>query len=238
MKNILLIALGLIILAGCKKSSNDEFNQANQNAAEKYIKRIEITSDSESKIIIINYDSQGNISSVTDGESSGFPSYDQGNGSLSSVENEDETMNISDLYEAPYDAFETGTVLQYDANNNPVKLEVFEDGYDSEVLTGEISYDAAPNPFFYTLKAAKIIDVLDRVELNFGQQQSPAIIKARKLLPYNNIKSMVFKDNEGNTRCEIQADYIYNSDKYPESATITYLTSDETNITTVRYYYR
>ncbi len=116
-------------------------------------------------------------------------------------------------------------------------LQVIDDDFVSEVLTGEIIYDANPNPFFYTLKAAKIIDVLDRVELDFGPQ-TPSIIKARKLLPFNNITGMIFKDAGGNTKYEVHIEYSYSSDKYPISDTVNAFSSEESSTYSVNYSYK
>ena len=235
---LLLTILGIFVfVSGCKKTE-DEFHDANVDVAAKYICRMEIISNvpAENKTILVNYDAENRVSSITDGTNSRFFNYDSGN-NLSSVTDEGEPLNVNDLYQSPYDAFETGNVLEYDANKNPKKIEVYEDGYLSELLIGEITYDPKPNPFFYTLKAAKAIDILDRVDLDFGQQSS-SIIKARQLFPYNNIRAMIFKDHSGITKYEVQIGYTYGADNYPLNATVNALSPDETRIYSVSYFYR
>ncbi len=228
----------LIFLSGCQKSSEEEFNDANGDIAEKYIKRLEITSNvvTENVTYWVNYDSENRVSSVTDGTSSHIFSYNSNN-NLATVTDQGETLNVNDLYQSPYDAFETGNVLEYDAKGNPIRIECFEDGYNSDPLIGEVTYDPNPNPFFYTLKAAKIIEVLDRVDLNFGAQ-SPSIIKARLLLPYNNISGMIFKDLSGNTKYEVHIDYTYTADKYPISAVVNAVSANESRIYEAKYFYK
>ena len=241
MKKVLLLNILVIfvVLSGCKKTE-DEFNDANGNVKAKYLSRMEITSSvpKENKIINVYYDAENRVSSITDGTNSHFFNYNSSN-SLTSVTDGGEPMNVSDLYQAPYDAFETGHVLEYDANKNPKTIEVYEyEGSSlSEVLTGEISYDPKPNPFFYTLQAAKVIEVLDRVDLNFSSAP-PSIIKARQLFPYNNIRAMIFKNQAGITKDEVQIEYVYDSDNYPISATVNALSPDETRIYHVYYFYK
>jgi hypothetical protein len=228
----------MFVISGCKKSTEEEFNAANGDIAQKYIKRLDIISNdaSENKTFVVNYDSENKVSSMTDGISGHFFVYDTDN-NLSSITDEGGPFNVNDLYQAPYDAFETGNVLEYDSKLNPVKIQVYENEYPSDPLIGEIIYDLNPNPFFYTLKAAKIIDVLDRVDLNFGIQSS-SIIKARKLLPYNNIKGMIFKDLAGNTKYEVQVDYTYDADKYPTSADVYALSPEKSYSYSARYFYK
>lgn len=228
----------IMILSGCQKSTEEGFNSANGDVAEKYLKRLEISSSvsSENVTIYVNYDNQNRVSSVTDGTVSHFFTYNSNN-SLVSVTDEGETLNVSDLYQSPYDAFETGNVLDYDNKGNPVRIEWFEDGYYADPLVGEITYDPNPNPFFYTLKAAKIIDVMDRVSLNFGGQ-GQSIIKARQLLPYNNINGIIFKDLSGNTKYEVHISYTYDADKYPVSAVANAQSTDDSRVYEAHYFYR
>ena len=227
-----------LIFSGCSKSSEDEFNNANGPIAEKYISQFEIVSTdvSENKTYVVNYDGENRVSSIIDGTEATLFNYNTTN-NLATVTSEGEVLDVNDLYQSPYDAFETGTVLEYDTKGNPKKIEVYEDGYNSELLVGDITYDPAPNPFFYTLKAARVIDVLDRVDLNFGPQ-SPSLIKAKLLLPYNNIKSMIFKDIAGNTKYEVQIASTYDAENYPTRATVTAISTEETKSYLVKYFYK
>jgi len=223
-----------IILFGCSKTE-DGFNDANPDAVEKLIKKLVVIYDNESFSYTVNYDPDKKVTSISDGSSSAFLSYSTNN-SLNSVTHKNETFNMSELYQAPYDAFDVGSVLEYDDKGNPILIEVYENGYGSEILLGEIIYDKNPNPFFYTLKAAGLIDVLDRVELNFGFS-NPVISKARQLLPFNSIKSMIFRDYDGITRSEVHIDYDYDIDGYPKNAIVSYLSSTESGVYNIYYHY-
>jgi hypothetical protein len=246
MKKIPLLSSVLFIavtsLLSCDKATTvDDFEEANGSIVEKQVKRIETNySDAwvENYNIIINYDGNNKVSSVSDGEFTKFFNYDS-SGDLMSVSDNgnDYTLTISDLYQAPYDVFDKGEVLEYDDKGNPTKISVFEDGYNSSTLIGDIFYDPNPNPFFYTLKAANIIDILDNVEFNFGYQ-SPTIIKAKQLLPFNNISGMIFKDSNNETKIEIQFDYTYDNDGYPIRADVYTFIQGESDSHIVNFYYR
>jgi len=232
--SILFTALFII---SCSKSTEEEFIEANGNVAEKYITRFQIIDDNgENTTYIINYGEGNKVSSVTDGNSTAFLNYNASD-DLSTVTDENETFDIDDLYQAPYDAFEKGNVLDYDDKGNPIKIEVYEDGPGSEVFIGTIIYDPNPNSFFYTLKAAGVIDVLDSVDLDFGIG-SAIIIKARRLFPNNNIRTMIFKDQAGITRQEVQIGYNYDEDGYPASAVVNAFSLDETSSHTLIYTYK
>ena len=141
---------------------------------------------------------------------------------------------MEELYESPYDAFETGDVLEYDENGNPELLEFREDEYDydmddyvTKLYTAELVYDDAPNPFYYTLQAGGLIDVLDGVQLNFSvNPQLPEIVQARLLFPVNNLSQIIYKDEEGEIVYTINANFVYDEDNYPTSATVTAVSSD------------
>ncbi|MEZ4779596.1 MAG: hypothetical protein R2786_09475 [Flavobacteriaceae bacterium] len=236
MKKIALLFI-IVLTLSCSKSTEDEFNEVNGNVAEKYVKRLQVLDNvNGNSSITINYGEGNRVTSITDGNATTFFNYDSSN-NLSSINDSNETFNMSELYQAPYDAFETGQVLEYDDNSNPIKIKVYEDGYGSELLTGTIVYDANPNPYFYTLKAAGGIAVLDMVDLNFGITD-PSIIKARNLFPNNNIRSMIFKDDSGITKYEVQFDYTYGSDKYPVSASVSALSVDESSSYDLIYTYK
>jgi len=238
-KKILVIStiLSVSLLFSCSKSSEDEFNDSNGDVAQKYIKHFQIIDNTNENIsYTVNYGTGDKVSSITDGNTNTFLNYDESN-NLNSIVDDNETFDIDELYQSPYDAFETGNVLEYDDKANPIKIEVYEDGYGSDILIGNIIYDPNPNPFFYTLKAAGIIDVLDRVDLNFGYS-NPSIIKARLLLPYNNIRTMIFKDASGITKYEVQIEYNYDDDKYPISANVNTLSQNESSTYTLFYTYR
>ena len=175
----LVVILVVLFSEGCKKSAQDEFNNANGITAEKYIQRVEIFSSisKENKSYTVNYDGSNRVSSITDGSQSSFFNFSSDD-VLMNVSDGKKPFIINDLYQSPYDAFETGDVLEYDLNGNPIRIQVYENGHNSNLLIGEIIYDANPNPFFYTIKAAGLIDVIDHVDLNLNST-SPNIIKAR-----------------------------------------------------------
>lgn len=225
-----------IISCGGSSSIEDDFEEVNNNVVEKLIKRIEISfpsNSSENATILINYDGNNRVSSISDGSSTKFFNYDS-SGNLALFSDNYDSFKISDLYQAPYDVFDNGDVLLYDSKGNPSKIQVVDGG---SVLTGDVTYDSKPNPFFYTLKAAKIIDVLDQVQLNFGVN-SPSIVKARKLLPNNSITGIIFKDSSNKTVAETQFDYVYDADGYPTSASVFYLNSNETYRININYFYK
>jgi hypothetical protein len=234
---IIVFATILSFSMSCKKST-EEFTIANGQVAEQFVKRIDIFSSipSENKSYTINYDGAGRVSSITDGSQSRFFNY-ASSGSLDKISDGDDALIINNLFQTPYCAFEIGDVLEYDNVGNPKRILVYEDGYGSQILTGEIIYDAAPNPFFYTLRAAGLLDVLDRVDLNM-RYQSPVIIKARLLLPLNNIIGGIFKNEQGITKYEVHATYQYSSARYPISATIDIITPDDVKVYTVNYYFK
>lgn len=224
------VLLALICLTNCSESASDEFDDTNPNAVAKYIETVSVVSaqdPSENTTITVNYDANGRVSSVTDGVDSSLFAYSDGE--LSAISGQGDNLNVEELYDSPYDAFETGVVNQYDANGNPTNITFYEYQYNWQTnteeqvpYTAEVSYDAKPNPYFYTLDAAGIIDALDQVSLDFTvNMASPEIIQARALLPLNNISGIVYKDDQGEVVYEIEADYIYNSDDYPTSATVT-----------------
>ena len=136
---------------------------ANPDAVARYIKTITMYLRKIMKRIqlsLLIYDANNRVSSITDGTETSLLVYE--NNQLANVTEGGETMNVEDLYESPYDAFETGEVINYDNNGNPQNLRFYETEYDwetnSDVTTeyrAEIIYDAKPNPYFYTLQAAE-----------------------------------------------------------------------------------
>ncbi len=234
---VLSTVMSIIFLLSCSKSADDDFDDANGDVAKKYIKHVQIIeNEGENRIYTVNYGTGDRISSISNGNSSAFFNYSEAD-ELSSVVDDNDTFDIDELYQSPYDAFETGNVIEYDEKANPIKIEVYEEESVSNLLIGDIIYDPNPNPFYYTLKAAGVIDVIDRVDLNFGYS-NPSIIKAKQLLPYNNIRAMIFRDESGITKYEVQIDYKYDEDKYPISAVINALSVDETSTYTILYSYK
>ena len=192
MKKVKLFYLLFTVLAltvGCDNKSTEEvFEEINGQVAEKLISKIEGRDIYGEKIsIIFNYNGENRISSISDGSQTTTFNYSAQGELISSVSknypnDEPSIFNISELYLAPYDVFDSGEVLEKDSNNNPKKILVYDNGYGSESYIGDIFYDDKPNPFFYTIKSSSMLDVLDQTYFNFGFQ-SPEIVKVKELLP-------------------------------------------------------
>ena len=227
---VTLLTVLAVFMSCSEDSATDEFNAANQNASVKLITNLSVVSAqdaSENQSVTINYNGNNQVANITDGVETSILVYDNDN--LTNVTGEGETLNVEELYQSPYDAFETGEVLQYDSNMNPVSIRFLEEEFDFFNNTmnvveyyAEIEYDATPNPFFYTLEAAGIIDVLDNVDLNFSMDvQAPEIVQARLLLPTNNIKKITYKDEDLTPIYQIVANYVYDAQNYPSTGTVT-----------------
>ena len=245
---ITLLTVLAVFMSCSEDSATDEFNQANQNASVKLITNLSVVSAqdaSENQSVTINYNGNNQVANITDGVETSILVYDNDN--LTNVTGEGETLNVEELYESPYDAFETGEVLQYDSNMNPISIRFLEEEFDFVANTmsvveyfAEIEYDATPNPFFYTLEAAGIIDVLDNVDLNFSMDvQAPEIVQARLLLPTNNIKKITYKDEDLTPIYQIVANYVYDAQNYPSTGTVTStdLEDDSVSVYTTTFTY-
>ncbi len=251
MKNtfLRLAFLALVFLSSCSDSTSDEFNNINPEAVARYIETIAMVSAQdaqENTTITVNYDGNNRVTNVTDGTETGLLVYE--NDDLSNVSGQGESFDIEELYQSPYDAFEVGEVLEYDNSGNPVRIKFLEYAYDWETntevtldYTAIVTYDSRPNPYFYTLQAAGVIEVLDGVDLNFGMAPNAAeIVQARMLFPLNNITRIQYNDENGDPVYDVSIDYVYNSDNYPTTATVTGTSYDEDfegNPTTTEEFY-
>ncbi|WP_299223758.1 hypothetical protein [uncultured Psychroserpens sp.] len=251
-KFLSIFSLAIILFTACDSdSTSDEFMDNNPDAIARLITSISVVSaqdPTDNATITINYDSNNRVTSVSDGEDTGILAYE--NGELASLTSNMETFNVEDLYESPYDAFETGEVINYDSNNNPQNIRFFETEYDwqtnSDVTVeyrAEVMYDDKPNPYFYTIQAAGGIAIMDEVELNFSADvNAPEIVQARMLFPSRNIKKVTYSDMDGEVLGDVVADFAYNSDNYPTSGTVTETKYDdgvafEINVFTLTYTY-
>ncbi|SHI62843.1 hypothetical protein SAMN04487911_1048 [Arenibacter nanhaiticus] len=238
-KTMCLVSIFLVSIlnTSCENESvSDEFKDKNGNVKEKSIKSISTTSAQDSQNnnqIILSYNTDGSLNSISDGmDTSIFVFKDD---ELKSITGGGDHLNVEELYKSPYDAFETGNVLNYDDNGNPEVIAFYEEEYDynmeefiTKAYTAEISYDDTHNPFFYTLEAAGIINVLDGVKLNFSTSpQASEIIQARLLFPNNYPSQIVYKDEEGEAVFMINANSVYDEDNYPTSTTITTVSLDD-----------
>lgn len=224
------VFLATLLTFSCSDSASDEFDDANPDAEARYIETVTVVSaqdSDENATITVNYDANDRVSSITDGTDSSLFVYNDGD--LSNITGQGDNLNIEELYQSPYDAFETGEITTYDNHGNPSTITFYETEYDFEndvtvevEYTANISYDDNLNPYFYTMDAAGIIDVLDNVNLNLTMNaSSDQAIAARMLLPLNNITGIAYSDEEGNLVYNIEADYVYNDVDYPVSGTVT-----------------
>ncbi|MGJ8715265.1 MAG: hypothetical protein ACSHXG_09200 [Maribacter stanieri] len=246
--HLLLLSSIAVINFSCEKSTSEEFEDVNGNVETKLITSIDIKSvedPDESNNILFSYNGDLRLTSIYDGMETTNFTYEDGN--LSNVTGNGDNGNVEELYESPYDAFETGQVEEYDENGNPSVLQFIEYDYDymtgeEEVVyyTAEISYDNKPNPFYKTAEAAGMIDVLDQIKLNFAvAPQAEEIVRAKALFPNNNPSQIVYKNAEGEIEYTINLSYTYDGD-YPTAATVSSVSADGgdnvTYLTTFTYY--
>lgn len=213
-----------------EESVSDEFQDANGDVKEKLIKTVTYVSPEhpeDNLIIRFSYNNDGTLNTVSNGEDTSIFLYE--NSELETITGSDDNLTIEEMYQSPYDAFEIGQVVSYDENGNPEEIQFFEEEYDagsgdyiSKVYTATLTYDDAPNPFYYTMVAGGLIDVLDNVQLNFSlTPQSSEIVQARLLFPVNNLSQITYRNEEGETVYSINANYKYDTDNYPTSGTVT-----------------
>jgi len=252
LKFLSIFALAAILCTACDDdSTTDEFMDQNPNAVARLITNIDVVSAqdvNENSNIEITYDSDNRVTNISEGIDAALLAYEDGD--LANIASDGDNFAIEELYESPYDAFETGEVINYNNDGNPIALRFFETEYDwdtnSDITTeyrADIEYDDKPNPYFYTIQAAGGIEIMDNVELNFSANPSaPQIVQARLLFPSKNIKKITYKDINGNLLAEVVADFAYNSDNYPTSGTVTATEYDdedgnETSIYSLTYTY-
>ncbi len=233
-----LIAISLLFIACSEESVTDEFQDANGKVEEKLVKSIAYVSPEhpeDNMNIRFSYDNDLRLHTISDGSDTSIFLY--GDDGLETITGSSDNLTMEELYQSPYDAFETGNVVSYDGNGNPEVIEFFEEEYDqgfgdyiTKVYTAQLDYDDAPNPFYYTMEAGGLIEVLDNVRLNFSlTPQAPEIVKARLLFPLNNLSQIVYKNEEGEIVYTVNADFDYDEDNYATSATITAVSVMDSN---------
>lgn len=239
-KPILFLSAALsILLASC----GGDDSPSPVTSTEKYILSVQTSSsDDTPQSLFVTYNANGRVTSVNDGTDTHTMTYSS-NGDLDNVSGGSDPLSMSELYQDPYNGFEVGDVVAYDSNGNPTELRLYERDYDDSILEeykAFITYDSEPNPFYYTLKAAGIIEVLENVELNMSSvPQSPELIMAKKLLFVNNPKTFVVKHLDGTIVSEVTAMYTYDADGYATSGTFNSSNEDgESSSSIATYTYR
>jgi hypothetical protein len=234
-----LIVSTISILTSCNEESvSDDFEEVNGDVAVKLMESISVSDaedSSDNTTVTMYYTNDGKLNTISDGSETNVFVYDNDN-KLTRITSDGDNLNMEELYESPYDAFDTGEVVEYDDNNNPKKIEFLVeeciddywcDEYEVKIYTAELSYDDAHNPFYHTFNAGGIIDVLDNVELNFGSSQSPEIVKVKDLFPMNNLSQIIYKNEEGDPLVSLNINFSYDDENYPTSATITTVDIEE-----------
>lgn len=233
---IIVFTISLIATSCNDDSATDEYEKVNGKVKDKLITSIALSNSEnpeDNQKIIMSYNSNGTLNTINKDEENSIFIYD--GDQLTNITGNEGNITIEDLYESPYQAFETGTVLNYDDNGNPKKIQFPQYEYDSSVnddvlknYTAEVTYDDAHNPYYSTLKSAGIISILDKVKFNFNPNpQSEDIVIARTLFPNNNPSQVTYKDEEGYIVFSTTINYVYDEDNYPTSATITYVSLED-----------
>lgn len=219
----------MTLFSSCSESTvTDDFENANGTVTKKYIESIQYLNDEDQNPIEMTYNEDGSLKQVSDGTETTTLIYED----QSLVESDGVLpISVTSVVAAPID-FENANVLEYDDNGNPIVLEIlesYEDYVDGEevivetVVTATISYDDKPNFFFATLEAAGIVEMLDALDISFSPslQATPEIVKARELMPMNNIVRVEFDfDGSATQSAEINVTYEYDADGYPSKATL------------------
>ncbi|SNR17311.1 hypothetical protein [Tenacibaculum jejuense] len=213
----------------CSNSVSDDFDDMNNDAVKKRLKKISTNQNGESLTTSFSYDGNSKLTGVSsdfDGEATSIQYTNTGDLLNISGQGLSETLNLEELFQSPYNAYQLGQVVSYDDNRNPSKISFQEEvynynsgQYETIELTADIIYDEAPNMYFSTLEAAGVIAVLDKVQLDFSMNpQASELVKASELLPMNNPIKFIYKDENGNVSATIDISYTYDQDNYPINA--------------------
>ncbi|MCD8414352.1 hypothetical protein LNI90_01820 [Tenacibaculum dicentrarchi] len=234
LKSVFAIGLLFGLMTACTSSATDDFEAANELAKRKTLKMITAINQANSKESAsssFTYDVNNKLVNVsaTEGSEATSVSYLNDGSVIKAGDGNGNSENfaIQNLYKAPYNVYETGDVLEYDANKNPSKIAFrdmvynYETGeYIMETQTAELTYDTNPNLYFGTLESAGLIEILDGVSLDFGiNTQASEVLKARALLPTNNVTKIVYKDADQNIVGTLNIEYTYDADGYPVKGT-------------------
>lgn len=218
LRNVFILGSLSLFLGSCS-SDDDGFQNANGNAAKKYITKVSVHNQDEgtTNTATVSYDSNGRVTSATDGAQTRYFFYDD-NGNLEKISGNGDNLETGEVVGEIQNAYEIGNVLDFDDKGNPTVLELYgEDNYGNDAtFTATLTYDSKPFTYYYTLDAAGIIDVLYDVRLQFYMPEK--IRKARELLPVNNPTKGIVKDEQGNEVLRVTVDYQYDEDNYPDTA--------------------
>ncbi len=242
MKNLIYLLLFPLLLISCSKSLDDGFEDANPDIKEKLLSRVEVISDDQdlNGTNTFHYDSNNRLTSITNGEETQFFNYYE-SGEIKSITGTSEVLDFSEPFESSYGAYEYGDVLEYDDKGNPSVVELqkknFRIGRVNKVVIAHISYDSNPSPYYYTIKAAGLIDLMDKVNLDFGATPVE-LIKAKKLIPFNNFSLIIIKNLDGTTDSEVHFNNTYDDDKYLILSNVSILSERDTETNIFRYYYK
>lgn len=249
--NICMLAMACMTLMNCQSNTvTDEFEDANDPGVErKLIQNFSITSannSDENQNISMTYTTDGKLNTITNGGGISIFVYDS-TGSLETITGSGDSDGVNlaqDVYQSPYD-FADAIVLEYDSSGNPSQILFYNEEWDPSTFTyvtreytATVTYDSAPNPFFHTLEAGGIIEAMELSQVNFTSgPQAPQLVQTRMLLPLNNPSQMVFRDENDQVAYTINANYTYDADNYPTSATITAVGNSDSNVYSISYTY-
>ncbi|WP_299124935.1 hypothetical protein [uncultured Tenacibaculum sp.] len=230
LKLAFVLGLGFLLSIGCTNSASEDFEEINGQFKKKRLKTISMLDKGATSGVVttsFTYDSKNKLVSVSGTENTNTETINYSNNGntieASNGSSTPENFSIEQLYKSPYEVFKNGEVLEYDSNKNPSKV-LFKHNvyhansgtYSVENHTAEIKYDDKPNLFFSTLEAAGIIEILDGVGLQIGVNFQPTeVIKARALLPVNNLTKVVYKDADNKILGSLNIEYTYDTDGYP-----------------------
>ena len=154
-KHIIIFITASVLMFGCSKSNEDNFNDVNGEVTAKYLTRADVTSSEipdQVGLLIVNYNGDNKVSSVTDGDIVHFFEYADNNILETINTGLGEILLTENLLLQPYEAFNFGQVIEYDEKGNVSIVEIVMEEDVNKQLLGYFSYDEEHNPYFYTLK--------------------------------------------------------------------------------------
>lgn len=216
-KNLILILTIGFFTFSC--SSDDGFEDANGDAAKKYITKIIAQTGNEIAVSKVVYNNEGKVFSASSGDETRYFSYND-NGGLEKISGGGDNVFTSEVISEIHDAYEIGDVLEFDQKGNPTVLELYDTDYYGNQTTNMayLTYDEKPFAFYYTMDAAGIIDVLYDVRFRFIAP--PEVVMAKKLLPVNNPIKAIIKNDSNQEIGSISVNYNYDENNYPKTASV------------------